>query len=266
KEVRDLVISAMNGWCLAFDNLTQIHGEMSDALCTLSTGGGFSTRALYTDAEEKLFQVQRPAILGGIGDLVTKGDLLDRSLTLTLPVVEKRKRRRDEDVEADLGRALPGIYGALLDAVSYGMSNLGSVRLEEPPRLADFAYWVSACEPACGWPRGAFMLAYDENIRQSHTRALDGNLAEVIRLLASRGWAGTASAAVNELLRVGKEDLQNTTALPRDPATLGKMLARLSPNLRAEGIEVLRQRTGKQRVLTFKMVEEPVTAVTAVRR
>lgn len=41
RDVRDLYISAINGHILAFDNLSSISGEISDALCRLSTGGGF---------------------------------------------------------------------------------------------------------------------------------------------------------------------------------------------------------------------------------
>lgn len=49
KSTRDLIVTALNGWLLAYDNLTAIHGWMSDALCQLVFGGGFSSRALYSD-------------------------------------------------------------------------------------------------------------------------------------------------------------------------------------------------------------------------
>jgi hypothetical protein len=41
---------------------------LSDTLCSLSTGGGFSVRALYTNNDEVLFDAARPIILNGIGD------------------------------------------------------------------------------------------------------------------------------------------------------------------------------------------------------
>ena len=37
---RDLFIRATNGWVLAFDNLSALSSEASDALCHLTTGGG----------------------------------------------------------------------------------------------------------------------------------------------------------------------------------------------------------------------------------
>jgi hypothetical protein len=46
----------------------------------LSTGGGFSTRTLYKNDEETIFSAKRPIIITGIGDVATRGDLLDRAL------------------------------------------------------------------------------------------------------------------------------------------------------------------------------------------
>ena len=53
RDVRDLAIAANNAHILAFDNLSGISVDVADALCRLSTGGGFATRALYSDDEER---------------------------------------------------------------------------------------------------------------------------------------------------------------------------------------------------------------------
>lgn len=76
KEPRDLMIAASNSWVVALDNLSRIPAWLSDALCRLSTGGGFSTRQLYTDNEEAIFDAQRPVIMTGIEELATRSDLL----------------------------------------------------------------------------------------------------------------------------------------------------------------------------------------------
>ena len=49
REPRDLMIAATNSWVVALDNLSDLRPWLSDALCRLATGGGFSTRELYTD-------------------------------------------------------------------------------------------------------------------------------------------------------------------------------------------------------------------------
>jgi hypothetical protein len=48
----DLVIAANNSWVVALDNLSGLAPWLSDALCRLSTGGGFGTRTLYENDEE----------------------------------------------------------------------------------------------------------------------------------------------------------------------------------------------------------------------
>ena len=78
RDDRDLMIAAHNGWIVALDNLSGLAPALSDALCTLATGGGFATRELYTDGEEKLFDATRPIMLNGIEDVATRPDLLDR--------------------------------------------------------------------------------------------------------------------------------------------------------------------------------------------
>ena len=57
---------------------------LSDTLCRLSSGGGFSVRSLWTNNDEVLFEAARPAILNGIDDIITRPDLADRSLFVTL--------------------------------------------------------------------------------------------------------------------------------------------------------------------------------------
>lgn len=92
KNERDLAIAARNGHLLVFDNLSKLSDEMSDSLARLSTGGAFSTRKLYTDADEMLFQAKRPVILNGITELATKADLLERTIVLELPAVSAKQR------------------------------------------------------------------------------------------------------------------------------------------------------------------------------
>ena len=95
RDDRDLVISARNGWVIALDNLSQLAPWTSDALCRMSTGGGYVTRALFTDDEEVIFDAQRPILLTGINELATRSDLLDRSIVVTLPPIPEKSRQAE---------------------------------------------------------------------------------------------------------------------------------------------------------------------------
>ena len=64
--VRDLMIASKDSWILAFDNLSKVPDWFSDALCRLATGGGFSTRKLFTDGEQFIINTIRPVVINGI--------------------------------------------------------------------------------------------------------------------------------------------------------------------------------------------------------
>jgi hypothetical protein len=52
----DVYIAARNSHVLAYDNASGLPDWLSDAFCRLATGGGFSTRELYTDQDEVYLQ------------------------------------------------------------------------------------------------------------------------------------------------------------------------------------------------------------------
>lgn len=89
---------------------------------------------------------------------------------------------------------MPRIFAGLLDVISTALANIGSVRLSEAPRMADFAKWVTAAEPALGWPQGAFMESYAANREYSDRATVEGNpvgLAIVKLMNEETRWSGT---------------------------------------------------------------------------
>ena len=49
KTIEDIFIAARQNYVVNYNNLSRLSGEMQDAFCTLSTGGGFASRRLYTN-------------------------------------------------------------------------------------------------------------------------------------------------------------------------------------------------------------------------
>ena len=242
KSEHDLVIAAKNGWALAFDNLSWLPPWFSDALCRIATGGGFGTRSLYTDAEESLFAGMRPVLLNGIADLATRGDLLDRTVLLCLSPIDRKKRQAERQFWAEFEEARPRILGALLDAVSSGVKNLPDVRIDELPRMADFAMFGAAAEPALDCGVGNFLAAYTQACHTVIQDALDASpLTPVIRSFFadySEPWDGTATELL-QLLNERAGEKQKERAWPKNASSLSGKLTRLAPSLRAIGIEVM---------------------------
>ena len=196
----------------------------SDDLAALATGGGLSKRALYTDMEESTLNAQRPILLNGIGGVVTRADQLDRSLVLTLPVIQDEHRQEESTFWAAFDRARPAILGALLDAVVMALRNHGSVHLPSKPRMADFAVWAVAAEPVCPWPEGTFLTAYEGHKQDAIEAMLDGHpVGDVVRALAP--WTGTAKDLLAELNKRTPEATTTqkswfSTLAPRSPTRL----------------------------------------------
>lgn len=264
RDGRDVVIAASNSWVCALDNLSYLPPWLSDCLCRLATGGGFATRALFTDGDEVIFDSQRPVILTSIEDVAQRGDLLDRAVIVHLSAIPEEKRRPESEYWAAADAARSAILGTLLNVVSAGLRNLPTVRLPRLPRMADFACWVTACEPALGWPAGAFMAAYTGNVADANELALEASPVwpSLRKLVEDRDtWEGTASALLEELGRVAGltgDKAKPPDGWPKRPHTLTGKLKRLAPNMRKAGIDVSFNRTGKQRTirLAAKIADE----------
>jgi hypothetical protein len=239
KEPRDLMIAANNGWLITLNNLSRLPDWLSDALCRLATGGGFSTRELYSDSDEVIFDAQRPAILNGIEELATRGDLLDRSIVLDLPRIAEDERLTEEDFYQRFYQARPRILGALLDGVSGALRHIDSVKLDKLPRMADFAKWAVAAEVDLGWQPGSFMAAYAENREAAHDLALEWSpIAAIIKEHLGLPFEGTATALLPALENLTDEKTRKLKSWPQSPRSLTNHLRRLAPNLAAAGIGV----------------------------
>jgi hypothetical protein len=288
REDRDLFIAASNGHVLAFDNVSGLPGWISDTLCRLATGGGFAVRQLYTDGDEVLFDAERPVILNGIEEIVTRPDLADRSLFLMLQPILEENRRPEQELWAAFETQRPHILGALLDAVAKGLAELPRTKHDKLPRMADFALWATACETALRskdgvpWPKGTFWAAYSSNRDEAVESVIDADpVATAVRAFmakqaAEQGanqvqavmqtvrtvWTGIASELLGALEVVGERVAKSKT-WPDSPRALSGRLRRAATFLRKTGIDVgfTKEGRGRARTITitatFPIAEKP---------
>jgi putative DNA primase/helicase len=238
RDEQTLIIQAKNSWVLALDNLSDLPGWLSDAICRLATGGGFSTRELFTDYGEIVVHVTRPIILNGIPDLASRADLADRAIHLTLPAIDEGSRRLEEEFWADVEARRPLILGALLDAVAGALAHRG----EMPPmltRMADLVAWVSGAETALGWHRGDFLKAYTRNREGAVDTVLDNDpiTPALQQIVAEFDWEGTSTKLLAELTELVPESVRKSRIWP-SAIKLRNRLRRLQPGLRTKGIVI----------------------------
>jgi len=257
REDRDLFIAATNARLLAFDNVSNLLGWISDTLCRLATGGGFATRQLYSDQDEQLFDAMRPVVLNGIEDIVGRPDLADRSVFLNLENITEDKRRAEKDFWSEFERDHPRILGALLDGVAHGLKKLPSTRLNATPRMADFAIWATACETAF-WDAGTFAKAYRQNRDEAVVTVIEADLVAtaVQAFMASRTeWRGTSSDLLGALKMAVGEDQTKLKEWPPTPRSLSGRLRRAAATLRRVGIGILfgdrAPNVGRARIITI---------------
>jgi hypothetical protein len=255
REDRDLFIAASNGHVLAFDNVSGLPAWISDTLCRLATGGGFAVRQLYTDQDEVLFDAARPVILNGIEDIVTRPDLADRALFLTLEPIPEERRQPEAELWAAFEAERPRILGVLLDAAVQGLKMLPGTRLERLPRMADFALWATACETAL-WPAGTFWSAYCFNRDEAVEGVIDADpVAAAVRavMLERTEWTGTASELLGALAEAAGDRIAKSKTWPDSPRALSGRLRRAATFLRKIGIELAFEREGRARTRIIRI-------------
>jgi len=270
---RDLLIAAVNAWVIAYDNLSGIAPWLSDAICRLATGGGFSTRELYTDSDEVIFDAMRPVILNGIDHLADRADLADRAVILQLPRIESKDRKDERQLCADFERELPGILGALYTAVSTALATVDQVSIDEKPRMADFAIWAAAAMRAFDLPKEAFLSAYRSNRAEAIQDTLESDVVaaaifELIEDISKQGmehWHGTCKQLLHDLDRLTDEGTRKSSAWPKTPRGLSGRLRRITTFLRESGVEIFfLPKSGRgQRLLSIRRASEPTAATAA---
>jgi hypothetical protein len=241
---RDLRIAAESGWVCAFDNLSYITPELSDALCRLSSGGGFGVRTHYENEEETVFNSKRPIILNGIEEVGTRSDLTDRSVLVQLPRLADDKRLSECVFDREFEAARPRIIGALLDAAVAALTNLPSVRPTHPeggwPRMVDFAQWVVAAEESLCIRSGGFLEAYRASRDSANQGALEScpvvkALLKTLKDLEGGKFEGTATQLLDKI-SIGADT--RVKGWPKNARALSGMLIRLAPSLRQSGLTV----------------------------
>lgn len=267
--VRDLSEYALAAWenrVLFFDNLTNVPDWLSDTLCRTVSGEGWSKRGLYTDEDSVLFEYRRVIGLAGINQVADRPDLLDRALIIHLDPVDPAHRKEERLFLAEFEEMRPQIFGGLLDALSRAIAIEPTLSLPTLPRMADFARWGAAVAAALGRQPTEFLDAYAQNVERQNEAAVDASpvAQTVLRFMANKNtWSGTPG----ELLRVLTETadcLNINTKIrewPKTPSWMARRLREVTPTLHGMNIEVIEDRSAKQRLVTFR--QRPKNAVIA---
>ncbi|MGQ4274939.1 bifunctional DNA primase/polymerase [Terrihabitans sp. B22-R8] len=229
---KDLMIQAKDYRLLNFDNASGMRGDMSDVLCALATGSGIAVRKLYTNGDLHVMTYARPFVINGIAGYANRADLMERAIPIKLPPMQEGSRKTEAEMLAEFESILPGVLGALYDAVAAALRNYHQADFPRHIRMADSARFIHAADAAFDEP-GAIINAITA---AQHNFIVDRISDEplVIKLRAITRH-GTFTGYVADLFATF--DLSDQ-GLPRSPSRLSNALDRMRPAMAKAGVYV----------------------------
>ena len=234
KDVQAWTVQAAASWTVMLDNVSAIPQWLSDTLCKAVTGEASVDRALYTNDDVNVLQIQRVIGMTTIDAGAMRGDLAERLLLVELDPIPPFKRRTDEEIKAEFDKAAPVILGVILDLTAKVLATLPTVKVAELPRLADFAKILAAIDIVQGWSTLPDFMALAREITEAVIEA--DPFADAVRALIheKQNWAGTA-ARLLELLPPREGAVKSW---PRTPRGVSGHLRRVAPALRKHGVAI----------------------------
>lgn len=232
RDVDTWILTASASWVVALDNLSRVPEWLSDSLCRASTGDGDVKRALYTDDGLSVVQFRRCVIANGIDVGAHRGDLAERLVSVELLRISSDRRRSEAELQKLWETERPAIFGALLNLAAAVQMRLRTIRLEQHPRMADFARVLAVVDEICG-TQGLNRYLGRASLMAQDTLSADPFL-ERIRRLITETFSGTAAEL---LVRSEPEDTSWRPPLswPKNPRAVTGVLKRNAPALRSLG-------------------------------
>lgn len=174
---------------IVVDNSSRISAGEQDLCCKAAYGFVVGVRKLYSNADVMLIPLHVQIILNGIVPLITRGDLLERSLRLELP--QRDSYVSEEEILRWFTEIHPRLFGALLELLAAGLDLLPAVRAQRQwrHRMVDFAQLGEAIAQAGGMGPGAFIQQLDEMRRSTAAEIVTGDpITEgVIKVISKLG-------------------------------------------------------------------------------
>lgn len=265
KKVNELAVNFHHNYLPVYDNMSSINQDQSDMLCRAITGGCVQKRKLYTDNDAVTIYFKGGLILNGIEAILSRPDILERSITIRTQRLEGTEYLPAGDLEKEFKGRLPEILGGAFDIIAKVLANIKAHRekatLLRLPRMAEFAIWGFAIAEEAGIEGRSFLKAYKDNLDSHHLDVIENTpliscISEFLALEINKGkWEGTATKLHSELETVAESQGFKKLPLswPKDPSHLSRDINKYSVNLKACGIEYQATRTNKGSNISLQM-------------
>lgn len=230
----DLLVVCLQNHIIAFDNISHITDNLSDALCRISTGSGIAKRKLFTDTDAVLYFVKKPLILNGIDLFAERRDLRRRCIHVELERLSNP--RPINQLERVFNEAHPRLLGWLIKAVQLALREdfIEDFNLTD---MANFVEFVCKAEKIFPIPAVNFVETFKNNRLETSLKVVSENpiVTVILELTEAGEWRGT----VSELHEKISQRFLNTSIgrnLPKDPKSLSRKIRRMISDLENLGV------------------------------
>jgi hypothetical protein len=164
-----------------YDNLDHIPGWLPDEVCRGVTGAGSSKRVLYSDDEDFVYDYRRCFGFNGINPVLTKPDVLDRSITIEQDRIDPKYRVQEKLMMSKFYELRLLLLGYIFDILVKALQIYPTLKLGSLPRMGDSALWGEAISRAMGYRELEFINIYDENKERQNIEIIENSpLGQVI--------------------------------------------------------------------------------------
>lgn len=262
-----------------YDNVKSVPFWLSDEACKAVTGVGNTKRKLYSDDDDIVYEYKRCLGINGINIALTEPDALDRTILIEVERIRKEDRQLESVIDAKFQELRPKLLAYIFDILVKTLQIKDSIKLEDLPRMADFALWGETISRAMGYKPLEFINAYYENIGRQNIEAIESNplgqavvkLSEELEENKKSEWYSSATECLEKLNEIADKNKINTNSKswPKGSNSLTRALNKIRSNLlEGFGIEVLIDRVStrtdkyKPNTSTIKVRKIPPTPPT----
>jgi hypothetical protein len=234
----DFLLLLHHHFLIALDNLSGLKNRISDLLCGAVTGTAVSHRMHYTNTDMVILRLKNIVLLNGRTPLISRADLLDRTITLNLDRIPNNCRKELLPFLNEFNAALPSILGGIFATIAKAMTIHQNVTLERLPRLADYARWGYCIAEALGGYGNRFLADYSANNAAQREEIINQNTLATALINIMEGkctWDTTVGIAWNTISKAVKPG-HNDKSFPSKPQELRGALELLKVPLAEAGI------------------------------
>jgi len=230
--------AASASYTVPLDNVSDLPGWLSDALCRAATGDGLLKRRLYSDADVVVLTFRRAVLLSSIDVGMLRGDLGERLLPIELDSIPATSRRTDSDLATAWDDAHPTVLAGVCDLAARLLEVLPTVRLDVLPRMADYGLWLAGLDRILGTSGVAQYATTGVRIAEDVAESDPVTIAIRTFIDATGEWSGSVTDLLGLLGEVTSEEQRRARGWPKTPRALGGRIRRSAPALRTLGYRV----------------------------